>query len=103
LKLLTLNITILLIKLNDKIDMHTIVSDNIDRIKSLCKTHNVQSLFVFGSVCTDKFSNVSDIDLLVSFKPMNYGDYADLSKFEWITIKAIKKIATSIRKMENYC
>ncbi len=34
---------------------------------------------------------------------MNYGDYADLSKFEWITIKAIKKIATSIRKMENYC
>ncbi len=42
--------------------MHTIVSDNIDRIKSLCKTHNVQSLFVFGSVCTDKFSNVSDID-----------------------------------------
>ncbi len=40
-------------------------------------THNVQSLFVFGSACTDNFSNKSDIDLLVTFIPMEYGDYAD--------------------------
>ena len=40
-------------------------------------THHVQSLFVFGSVCTDNFSDKSDIDLLISFKPMDYGDYAD--------------------------
>jgi len=34
-------------------------------------------LFAFGSVCTDKFNDSSDIDLLVSFKPMDFGDYAD--------------------------
>ncbi|MBP7508169.1 MAG: nucleotidyltransferase domain-containing protein, partial [Prolixibacteraceae bacterium] len=45
----------------------------MEKIRSLCKTHNVQSLFVFGSACTDKFNDKSDIDLLISFKPMEYG------------------------------
>jgi len=39
--------------------------------------HNVKTLFAFGSVCTDKFNDKSDIDLLVSFNNMDYGDYAD--------------------------
>jgi len=37
----------------------------------------VNSLYVFGSVCTDKFNEKSDIDLLISFKTMDFGDYAD--------------------------
>ena len=57
--------------------MHRLISDNIEKIKSLCIANNVQSLFVFGSVCTDNFNDESDIDLLISFKPMEYGDYAD--------------------------
>ncbi len=39
--------------------------------------HNVKSLYAFGSVCTDNFSDASDIDLLISFNQMDYGDYAD--------------------------
>ena len=39
--------------------------------------HNVRSLFAFGSVCTEKFNDSSDIDLLISFMPKDYGDYAD--------------------------
>lgn len=57
--------------------MRRIISDNIESIKLLCMTHNVKSLYAFGSVCTDNFSDNSDIDLLVSFKPMDYSDYAD--------------------------
>ena len=57
--------------------MHKILSDNIDKIRLLCIDHNVKSLFAFGSVCTDNFDDSSDIDLLISFKPMDYGDYAD--------------------------
>jgi predicted nucleotidyltransferase len=57
--------------------MHGLLSDNIDKIKALCMSHNVKSLFAFGSVCTDRFNEKSDIDLLISFKPMDYGDYAD--------------------------
>ncbi len=57
--------------------MQKLIIDNLDRIKELCNTHQVKNLFAFGSVCTDKFNEKSDIDLLISFKPMDYGDYAD--------------------------
>jgi predicted nucleotidyltransferase len=57
--------------------MQRLITDNIEKVKDLCKSHNVSTLFAFGSVCTDKFSEKSDIDLLISFSPMDYGDYAD--------------------------
>jgi uncharacterized protein len=57
--------------------MHRILTDNIDMIKALCVSHNVKSLFAFGSVCTDRFDEQSDVDLLISFNPMEYGEYAD--------------------------
>ncbi len=69
--------------------MQSLLADNIDKIKALCEAHNVKSLFAFGSVCTDRFNDESDIDLLISFKPMDYGDYADTyfilaDKFEYL-------------------
>ena len=57
--------------------MQRLITDNIDKINELCMTYNVKTLFAFGSVCTNKFNDKSDIDLLISFKPMDYGDYAD--------------------------
>jgi predicted nucleotidyltransferase len=57
--------------------MHKLLKENINQIKTLCSIHNVKSLSAFGSVCTDKFTEASDIDLLISFKPMDYADYAD--------------------------
>ncbi len=46
-------------------------------IISLCKTHKVRSLYVFGSILTDKFNAESDIDLIVDFTNMEVEDYAD--------------------------
>ena len=57
--------------------MNKILTDNIENLKALCMKYNVKSLYAFGSVCTEDFNINSDIDLLVSFKPLNYGDYAD--------------------------
>jgi uncharacterized protein len=57
--------------------MQRIIEDNAEMIKDLCKMYNVKSLYAFGSVCTDKFNDESDIDLLISFNFMDYGDYAD--------------------------
>lgn len=57
--------------------MHRIIHDNIDKINTLCIGHNVKALYAFGSVCTEHFSESSDVDLLISFEPMDYGDYAD--------------------------
>jgi uncharacterized protein len=57
--------------------MQRLILDNIDKIKTLCMAHNGKTLFAFGSVCTDRFSDKSDIDLLISVKQMDYGDYAE--------------------------
>ncbi|MDR1962363.1 MAG: nucleotidyltransferase domain-containing protein, partial [Planctomycetaceae bacterium] len=57
--------------------MNSIITNNIDKIKTVCDEHFVRTLFVFGSVCTDQFNAESDIDLLVSFEPLDFGDYAD--------------------------
>ena len=57
--------------------MQRLVTDNLERIKRLCMMHNVKRLFAFGSVCTDKFDDKSDIDLLVTFNPMDHSEYAD--------------------------
>lgn len=67
--------------------MHKIITDNIESLKELCLKYNVKSLYAFGSVCTEKFNKNSDIDLLISLKPLDYGDYADtyfelVEKFE---------------------
>ena len=57
--------------------MHRIITDNIHHIRLICNQQHIQSLFAFSSVCSDRFNDASDIDLLVSFKSLDYGDYAD--------------------------
>ncbi len=57
--------------------MNRIVEDNIESIKQLCKNHHVKSFFAFGSVYTEQFNETSDVDLLISFDPLDYADYAD--------------------------
>ena len=57
--------------------MHFLINENMNQIRQLCIEHNVKGLFAFGSIVRGTFSEDSDIDLLVSFTPMDYGDYAD--------------------------
>ena len=51
-------------------------------ISSLCKRHQVKTLYAFGSVLTEKFKDESDVDLIVDIDendPLNYGElYFDL-------------------------
>ncbi|MCF2500134.1 nucleotidyltransferase family protein [Dyadobacter chenhuakuii] len=46
-------------------------------IETLCKTYKVKSLYAFGSVLTENFTDESDIDLIVDFLDMEIEDYAD--------------------------
>lgn len=57
--------------------MNQIVLNRLDQLEVLCKKHRVKYLYAFGSVCSEHFHDSSDIDFLVSFKPMDFGDYAD--------------------------
>lgn len=57
--------------------MNRLLTDNIDKIKSLCIDYNVNQLYAFGSICTNYFNDSSDVDLLISFNINDFGEYAD--------------------------
>ncbi|MGD1936058.1 MAG: nucleotidyltransferase domain-containing protein [Cyanophyceae cyanobacterium] len=42
---------------------------NRDLLTKLCKSHNIQELYLFGSVLRDDFGPNSDVDILVKFHP----------------------------------
>ncbi len=44
-----------------------LIENNMDAIAALCRKYKVAKLWVFGSVLTPRFTENSDIDLLVVF------------------------------------
>ena len=54
-----------------------LIESNIDNVRTLSMLQNVQRLFVFGSVLSDRFQKDSDIDLIVDFHGVELYDYAD--------------------------
>ena len=48
-----------------------------NEINTLCLQNKVKSLYVFGSVLTEQFSEKSDIDLVVDIDSNDPFDYAD--------------------------
>ena len=57
--------------------MNSIITDNIDKIKQYCKAYKVKELYAIGSVLSDDFTDKSDIDLLIEFKPVSIDEYTD--------------------------
>jgi predicted nucleotidyltransferase len=53
------------------------ITSYIPSLQGLCKIYKVKTLFAFGSSTTDRFSNTSDVDLLVDFEELDPLDYAD--------------------------
>ena len=49
----------------------------INEIRNLCQKNKVKNLYVFGSVLTDKFTDKSDIDLIVDIDSNDPLEYAD--------------------------
>ena len=58
--------------------MHPIIQNQLQAIKALCKQCRVKSLYAFGSVTTSRFSEKSDIDVLIDCEPsISIDDYTD--------------------------
>ncbi len=58
--------------------MNKILTKNISEIEKYCEQYNVSQLYAFGSVCTNKFNDKSDIDLLINFqKNISIESYTD--------------------------
>lgn len=54
-----------------------IFSEKLPQVRQILQDHKVKRAYAFGSVCTDRFGAGSDIDLLVSFEKIPFGDYAE--------------------------
>ena len=54
-----------------------LIQRHISQIAALCEKYKVKSLYVFGSVLTDRFNNDSDIDFVVIFDKAGVEDYFD--------------------------
>ena len=54
-----------------------LIDRNIDNLVTLCKQHKVKELYIFGSILTSRFTDHSDVDLLVQFENIDLLDYAD--------------------------
>ncbi|WP_445735674.1 nucleotidyltransferase family protein [Mariniflexile sp.] len=57
--------------------MQGLINDRLEDLKKLCRAYDVKTMHVFGSVCTDKFKDTSDIDILISFKDISIEKYTD--------------------------
>ena len=55
----------------------TLLETHMTDINRLCSNHKVKQLYAFGSVLTNKFTNESDVDLVVDFDPIDISLYAD--------------------------
>ncbi len=57
--------------------MQNFIRNHLDDIRQLADLHYIQKLWLFGSVCTENFTEKSDIDFLAEFEALDYADYAD--------------------------
>lgn len=57
--------------------MNQFLVNKIEDLKVAMKLHHVKDAYAFGSVCSNQFNDLSDIDILVSFKEMKVEEYAD--------------------------
>lgn len=57
--------------------MHPLLKDNLNEVERIMRKHQVERAYAFGSVCTDKFTDESDVDFIVKFNKDYFDDYAD--------------------------
>lgn len=58
--------------------MNAILRNRLEAVKDLCQQYKVKSMYSFGSVNTHKFTENSDIDLLIEFEPdISVEEYSD--------------------------
>ncbi len=58
-------------------NINPILVQNIDELKMICQRHQVKHLYAFGSVCTNKFNEESDIDFIITFNQRFFNGYVD--------------------------
>jgi len=53
-----------------------------DELARLCERHDIQELALFGSALTERFSEQSDLDVLITFKPQSRPGFLTLARVQ---------------------
>jgi len=81
--------------------MNKILSERLDLIEEICKKYKVKNLYAFGSSCTNRFTELSDLDFLINFeKNISIEEYTDnyffiIDEFEKIFSRKIEILTTN--------
>ncbi|MFH1051168.1 MAG: nucleotidyltransferase domain-containing protein [bacterium] len=81
--------------------MDKILSERLDLIEEICKKYRVENLYAFGSSCTNRFTELSDLDFLINFeKNISIEEYTDnyffiIDEFEKIFSRKIEILTTN--------
>ncbi len=59
------------------------ITINKKKIGLFCKKHHISSLALFGSVLTARFSDSSDIDVLIKFEKKHVPNLLDFAEMEF--------------------
>ncbi|MBI5970841.1 MAG: nucleotidyltransferase domain-containing protein [Deltaproteobacteria bacterium] len=58
--------------------IHPSVQNYLSKIKAVLQNNKVRKAYLFGSVCTENFTDKSDIDIIINFQegldPLTRGD-----------------------------
>ncbi len=54
-----------------------LLQENLQKIGEILQRHKVVRAYAFGSVCTDRFRQESDIDLIIAFEKRFFEGYVD--------------------------
>jgi len=57
--------------------MNLLIQNNLFQIKQIFLKHRVIRAYIFGSVCTDKFNDKSDIDFIIAFDQRYFDGYVE--------------------------
>jgi hypothetical protein len=70
--------------------LHPFLQQKLPQLLPLFKQHQVSRAYAFGSVCTDKFNDSSDVDLLIGFD--GKFDPADKGEIIWNMWDELEKV-----------
>ena len=58
--------------------MHLIIEKHKEALKHICEVLKIKRLYAFGSVVSDRFTDKSDIDFLISFSDnLTFDEYTN--------------------------
>jgi hypothetical protein len=55
--------------------MQPLLTNNLEQVAHILKAHHVRRAYAFGSILTNRFDADSDVDLLITFKKIPFGEY----------------------------